>query len=153
MFSGIVAERGRLSADPAHRVCLIEAGPEDRSLLIHIPAGILGTLPRRQVNCAFTTEPQPGLGGRSRDEFFIALRYEGIPASGAFYEPVYRDKLFAWRDMHTGVDYSNASCPVAERAAYEQSVWLPHQVFLGPREDVDDIVRAIEKVTAAFRSP
>ena len=54
----------RLSADPAHRVCLIEAGPEDRSPLIHIPAGILGTLPRRQVNWAFATEPQPGLGGR-----------------------------------------------------------------------------------------
>jgi choline dehydrogenase-like flavoprotein len=54
----------RLSADPAHRVCLIEAGPEDRSPLIHIPAGILGTIPRRQVNWAFRTEPQSGLGGR-----------------------------------------------------------------------------------------
>ncbi len=90
-------------------------------------------------------------GARSRDDFFIALRYEGIPASGAFYEPVYRDKLFAWRDMNTGVDYSNVSCPIAERAAYEQSVWLPHQIFLGPREDVDDVVLAIEKVTEAFR--
>lgn len=90
-------------------------------------------------------------GGKSRDEFFIALRYEGIPASGAFYEPVYRDKLFAWRDMNTGVDYSNVSCPIAERAAYEQSVWLPHQIFLGPREDVDDVVRAIEKVAGTFR--
>jgi choline dehydrogenase-like flavoprotein len=54
----------RLSAEPAHRVCLVEAGPEDRSPLIHIPAGILGTLPRRGVNWAFETEPQPGLGGR-----------------------------------------------------------------------------------------
>jgi choline dehydrogenase-like flavoprotein len=54
----------RLSADPAHRVCLVEAGPEDRSPLIHIPAGILGTLPRKQVNWAFSTEAQPGLGGR-----------------------------------------------------------------------------------------
>jgi len=54
----------RLSADPAHRVCLVEAGPEDRSPLIHIPAGILSTVPRRQVNWAFKTEPQPGLGGR-----------------------------------------------------------------------------------------
>jgi len=90
-------------------------------------------------------------GGKSRDDFFIALRYEGIPASGAFYEAVYRDKLFAWRDMNTGVDYSNVSCPVAERAAYEQSVWLPHQIFLGPSEDVDDVVLAIEKVAKAFR--
>ncbi len=54
----------RLSADPAHRVCLVEAGPEDRSPLIRVPAGILGTLPRRQVNWAYATEPQPGLGGR-----------------------------------------------------------------------------------------
>jgi choline dehydrogenase-like flavoprotein len=54
----------RLSADPARRVCLVEAGPEDRSALIHIPAGILGTIPRRGLNWAFETEPQAGLGGR-----------------------------------------------------------------------------------------
>lgn len=54
----------RLSADPSCSVCLIEAGPRDRSPLIHIPAGILGTIPRRSVNWAYETEPQPGLGGR-----------------------------------------------------------------------------------------
>jgi dTDP-4-amino-4,6-dideoxygalactose transaminase len=90
-------------------------------------------------------------GGVPRDKFFFALRAEGIPASGAFYEPVYRDRLFAWRDTNVSVDYSAVSCPVAERAAYEESIWLPHHIFLGPREDVDDVVRAIEKVTAAFR--
>jgi len=54
----------RLSADPARSVCLIEAGPRDRSPLIHIPAGILRTVPGRAVNWAYQTEPQPGLGGR-----------------------------------------------------------------------------------------
>jgi choline dehydrogenase-like flavoprotein len=54
----------RLSADPAHRVCLVEAGPRDRSPLLHIPAGLLGTLPTRHANWAFQTEPQRGLGGR-----------------------------------------------------------------------------------------
>jgi choline dehydrogenase-like flavoprotein len=54
----------RLSADPSRTVCLIEAGPPDRSPLIHIPAGILGTLPRRNVNWAYQTVPQPGLKGR-----------------------------------------------------------------------------------------
>jgi choline dehydrogenase-like flavoprotein len=54
----------RLSADPARRICLVEAGPRDRSPLIHVPAGLLGTLPTRHVNWAFETEPQPGLGGR-----------------------------------------------------------------------------------------
>jgi len=54
----------RLSADPARRVCLVEAGPRDRSPLIHIPAGLLATLPTRHMNWAFQTVPQAGLGGR-----------------------------------------------------------------------------------------
>ncbi|MGH8249843.1 MAG: GMC family oxidoreductase [Steroidobacteraceae bacterium] len=54
----------RLSADPARSVCLIEAGPRDRSPLIHIPAGLLGILPTSHVNWAYQTEPQPGLNGR-----------------------------------------------------------------------------------------
>lgn len=54
----------RLSADPAVSVCLVEAGPTDRSPLIHTPAGIVGILPTRHVNWAFNTVPQRGLGGR-----------------------------------------------------------------------------------------
>ncbi|MGH8135503.1 MAG: GMC family oxidoreductase [Steroidobacteraceae bacterium] len=54
----------RLSADPARSVCLIEAGPRDRSALIHIPAGLLGLLPTRHMNYAYETVPQPGLQGR-----------------------------------------------------------------------------------------
>lgn len=54
----------RLSADPSCSVCLIEAGPRDRSPLIHIPAGILGTLPTRHLNWAYETVPQAGLRGR-----------------------------------------------------------------------------------------
>ncbi|MBB2494717.1 GMC family oxidoreductase [Aquipseudomonas ullengensis] len=54
----------RLSANPANRVCLLESGPEDRSPLIHAPAGVAAILPTRHVNWAFNTVPQPGLGGR-----------------------------------------------------------------------------------------
>ena len=54
----------RLSADPSRSVCLIEAGPQDRSPLIHIPAGILGMLPTQHMNWAYQTVPQPGLHGR-----------------------------------------------------------------------------------------
>ncbi len=90
-------------------------------------------------------------GGVVRDRFVAALRAEGIPCHGAFYEPVYKDALFAWRDTAVRVDYSKVRCRVAERAAHEESVWLSHELFLGSREDVDDIAGAIEKVTAAFR--
>ncbi|CAD5109283.1 GMC family oxidoreductase [Zestomonas carbonaria] len=54
----------RLSANPDVSVCLLEAGPEDRSPLIHAPAGIAAILPSRHVNWAFDTVPQAGLGGR-----------------------------------------------------------------------------------------
>jgi dTDP-4-amino-4,6-dideoxygalactose transaminase len=90
--------------------------------------------------------------GVPRDRFVSALRAEGIPCHGAFYEPVYKDPLFMWRDTDVDADYSAVHCPVAERAAYEESVWLPHQLFLGSDRDVDDIATAIEKVTAAYRT-
>jgi dTDP-4-amino-4,6-dideoxygalactose transaminase len=85
-------------------------------------------------------------GGVPRDRFVAALRHEGIPCHGAFYEPVYRDALFAWRDTNVPVDYSTVSCPVAERVAYEESVWLPHQLFLGEPSDVEDVAQALVKV-------
>jgi dTDP-4-amino-4,6-dideoxygalactose transaminase len=90
-------------------------------------------------------------GGVPRDRLVAALRAEGIPCHGAFYEPVYKDPLFAWRDTAVPADYSKTHCPVAERAAHKESVWLSHELFLGSRQDVDDIAAAIEKVTAAFR--
>ncbi|QXH54789.1 GMC family oxidoreductase [Pseudomonas maumuensis] len=54
----------RLSADPGVTVGLIEAGPEDRSPLIHTPVGVAAILPTRHVNWAFKTTAQRGLGGR-----------------------------------------------------------------------------------------
>lgn len=54
----------RLSEDPAVSVCLVEAGPVDRSVLIHCPAGLAVLAKNGQANWAFETVPQPGLGGR-----------------------------------------------------------------------------------------
>ncbi|MFV3370107.1 GMC family oxidoreductase [Pseudomonas sp. NY15435] len=54
----------RLSADPSVRVCLLEAGSEDTSPLIHAPIGVAAILPTRHVNWALQTVPQPGLMGR-----------------------------------------------------------------------------------------
>jgi len=89
--------------------------------------------------------------GTPRDTFVAALQAEGIPCQGGFYEPVYRSSLFGWRDAPVRVDYSETFCAVAERAANEECVWLPHQLFLGSREDMDDIAAAIEKVARAYR--
>ena len=54
----------RLSADPSRTVCLLEAGPPDKSPLIHIPAGLLGIVPTGYLNWSYETVPQPGLHNR-----------------------------------------------------------------------------------------
>jgi choline dehydrogenase-like flavoprotein len=55
---------GRLSEDPALRVGLIEAGPPDKSVLIHCPAGLALLAQTGAANWGFETVPQPGLNGR-----------------------------------------------------------------------------------------
>ena len=55
---------GRLSADPATRVCLIEAGPSDDHVLCRVPFATAIFVPGKWRNWAFETVPQPGLNGR-----------------------------------------------------------------------------------------
>ncbi|BCO26065.1 alcohol dehydrogenase [acceptor] [Rhodoferax lithotrophicus] len=56
---------GRLSEDPHINVALLEAGPPDRSVLIHCPAG-LAVMAKFALNgWNLNTVPQPGLNGRS----------------------------------------------------------------------------------------
>lgn len=54
----------RLSADPALRVCLIEAGPRDKSPFITVPLGVMKLSKDPKHNWLFTSAPQSGLGGR-----------------------------------------------------------------------------------------
>jgi choline dehydrogenase-like flavoprotein len=54
----------RLSEDASVGVCLLEAGPADKSVLIHCPAGLALLAQTGQANWAFETVPQAGLNGR-----------------------------------------------------------------------------------------
>ena len=54
----------RLSEDPATRVLLIEAGPPDRSLWIHLPIGYGKTMWSPKYNWCFYTDPDPNMNGR-----------------------------------------------------------------------------------------
>jgi dTDP-4-amino-4,6-dideoxygalactose transaminase len=98
-----------------------------------------------------------GFSGVERDRMLSALQAEGVPSSGRFYVPLNEDPLFP-ADPHTnaavraGVDYSSQVFPVARRAAYDEAIWLPHELFLGTEDDVRDLVRAFEKVQAGADS-
>lgn len=51
----------RLTESNRHRVCLIEAGGEDRNVWIHIPLGIGKLLSNERYAWKFETEPQPAM--------------------------------------------------------------------------------------------
>jgi dTDP-4-amino-4,6-dideoxygalactose transaminase len=95
-------------------------------------------------------------GGIPRAAFLGALQMEGVPCDGLFYEPLYRSALFPvdpneWPALSWGraepVNLRDLyHCPVSERAAYEESVWLPHHIFLGSKKDTDNIADAVVKV-------
>ena len=54
----------RLTESGEHRVLLLEAGPADRYLWIHIPIGYAKTMFHPRYNWGFHTEPEPNMGGR-----------------------------------------------------------------------------------------
>lgn len=54
----------RLSADGKHSVLLLEAGPKDKNIWIHVPLGYGKLFKEKTVNWMYQTEPEPGLGGR-----------------------------------------------------------------------------------------
>ncbi len=77
----------RLSANGRHRVLLLESGPPDNSLWIHIPIGYAKTMFHPVYNWGFHTDPQPhmkdrkvywprgrGLGGSSSINGLIYVR-------------------------------------------------------------------------------
>ena len=75
----------RLSEDSRHRVCLIEAGGNGRSLYVDIPAAVLKAQRTRELNWGFSTAPQPHMNGRR-----IPLpRGRGLGGSGLINGNVY----------------------------------------------------------------
>jgi dTDP-4-amino-4,6-dideoxygalactose transaminase len=92
--------------------------------------------------------------GVPRETFMRALAAEGIPCSKG-YVPLYREELFVVnsQDCPLGcgfyggkVDYSKVICPVTEKAADSEAVWLQQNILLGSKADMDSIVDAIYKI-------
>ncbi|HIG37415.1 MAG TPA: choline dehydrogenase, partial [Oceanospirillaceae bacterium] len=55
----------RLSANPKHKVLLLEAGPSDRRFYIQMPIGYGKTFYQPKVNWMYQSEASEGLNGRA----------------------------------------------------------------------------------------
>ncbi|MCZ6464683.1 MAG: DegT/DnrJ/EryC1/StrS family aminotransferase, partial [Proteobacteria bacterium] len=91
--------------------------------------------------------------GVSRSRALAALRAEGVPCSGPFYVPLNEDPLYSQDPLtnpaaRAGHAAPPRSFPVARRAAFEEAIWLPHELFLGSEADVSDLVAAFTKLKA-----
>ncbi|MEH6456857.1 MAG: choline dehydrogenase [Cocleimonas sp.] len=99
----------RLSADATKTVCLIEAGPEDKSFLIRMPAGVVGLLWDSRHNWKYYSEPEPAmhnrrmycprgkvLGGSSAINAMVFTR--GVPDDFDAWEAL-GNKGWGWNDL------------------------------------------------------
>lgn len=76
--------------------------------------------------------------GIGREDFLKAMAAEGIPCSGGYAAPLYRNPMFSDPAPHR-------VCPAAEQACRE-AVWFEHRLLLGTREDMDDIIQAVRGI-------
>jgi dTDP-4-amino-4,6-dideoxygalactose transaminase len=91
--------------------------------------------------------------GAPREAILKALAAEGIPVSGGYAIPLYRQPLFLNNafgpylpNASRTLNYGRVSCPNCEKICAEQGAWLEQSLFLGPQTDMDDIAHAFEKI-------
>jgi hypothetical protein len=91
--------------------------------------------------------------GVPRAAVISALHAEGIPCSAGYgyslyHQPLFQNKAFGpyLHNVRDRLDYGQVRCPNSDLICREQAIWLGQSMFLGSRDDMDDIVRAFEKV-------
>lgn len=93
--------------------------------------------------------------GLPKQEFAQLLMAEGVPSFMGYPKPIYKQPLFQNKNfmcyaIPAHVDYKMVRCPVAERACYEEAVWILQHALLGTKEDMDQFAEAIKKIQQAF---
>lgn len=96
----------RLSADPAKRVALVEAGEDSHNLLIDSPLTWMQAAADPRFGWGFMSEPDPHLDGRSQPVPRGRLLGGSSAINGTMYIRGAAADYDAWRDMgHTGWSY------------------------------------------------
>ena len=89
-------------------------------------------------------------------EFAQMLAAEGVPCFMGYPQPLYKQPLFQQKNFMCyaipgEVSYKNVSCPVTEKACYEEAVWILQHAMLGPKEDMEKFAEAILKIQKAVK--
>jgi dTDP-4-amino-4,6-dideoxygalactose transaminase len=138
---------------------------ENADYLSRMLREIPGTIPQRMYegctrssyyHYSFRFRPEE-FANLSRNQFVRALRKEGIPSSTGYHPLNQAD--FIQNALHcrpyvrvygkAAIDKwaERNACPENNKLC-EEAVWLSQKLLLGPRSDMDDIVKAIHKIKA-----
>ena len=103
-------------------------------------------------------------GGLPKASFIKALNAEGVkPAHGGYYIPIYDqpflleknvgmyDRICRHQFRGKPLDYSEFDCPVTAKACASEAVWILQSLLLADKDDLADIVAAVEKLAANYR--
>jgi dTDP-4-amino-4,6-dideoxygalactose transaminase len=101
--------------------------------------------------------------GISRDSFIKYMDAEGIPLSAGYVLPLHLQPLFTGRNLKEQIPgrtmlhlknlkFATVHRPNAEHACAEEAVWINQRILLAEREDMDDIITAIMKITGAVNN-
>jgi choline dehydrogenase len=114
----------RLSADPSVSVCLIEAGPRDRSPFITIPLGVMKLAKDPSHNWLYASTPQANLNGRQVSVPRGKVLGGSSAINGMIYIRGHRDDYDAWDAAGcTGWGY-DAVLPYFRRSEANQNAAL-----------------------------
>lgn len=80
-----------------------------------------------------------------RHIFIEALKAEGIPVWYGYPKPLNSYEIFSKKIGKLSNWRKDSSCLEAQKLC-EEAIWLPQNILLGGRNDIKDIVKAIEKI-------
>jgi len=91
-------------------------------------------------------------------EFSKMLAAEGVPCFMGYPQPLYKQPLFQEKNfmcyaIPESVDYGKVSCPVTEKACYEEAVWIFQNTMLGTKDDMEKFAEAILKIQRSVKIP
>jgi len=97
--------------------------------------------------------------GIHRDKFSEAVRAEGVPLFGGYVRPIYLEPMyqqlkaygedgfpFKGPHMKKNISYPKGLAPICERMHYDELLTTPICHFPLEKNDIDDFIKAIEKV-------
>lgn len=92
--------------------------------------------------------------GLPKKQFSEMLAAEGVPSFMGYPKPLYEQPMFRQKNfmcyaIPETVDYTRVHCPVAEKACYEEAMWILQHAMLGTKEDMDQFAEAIKKIKKA----